>query len=160
MQYAKALMAAAFGACLALAVPAAAADSVRIDSIGTRLFYQQTGGLSDPGALDGGPGDAKFQAAEARPWDGILVDVVLHGPANLEDEVTVVRVHAGNKPDPQGDGQLVAREYLEGITFGPDGVAHLPVLVRGRLYGDVWIDAEIIGADQSHMVRLGFAPRL
>lgn len=159
MQHAKALMVAAFGACLALAVPAVAADSVRIDSIGTRLFYQQTGGLSDPGALDGGPGDAKFQAAESKPWDGILVDVVLHGPAGLEDEVTVVRVRAGNKPDPQGDGQLVAREYLEGITYGPDGVAHLPVLVRGRFYGDVWIDAEIIGADQSHMVRLGFAAR-
>jgi len=40
-QYATALAAVAFGACLALAIPAAAAgESVRIESIGTRLFYQ------------------------------------------------------------------------------------------------------------------------
>jgi len=45
------------------------------------------------------------------------------------------------------------------LPVRPDGVAHAPVLVRGRFYGDVWIDAEITGADQLHMVRLGFAPR-
>ncbi len=44
------------------------------------------------------------------------------------------------------------------LRFGPDGVAHVPVLVRGRFYGDVWIDAEIIGADPVVFCPAGFRP--